>query len=212
MLWPQIVELTPIDNYQSGATGFQLVSPSGAVVTVTNAHVCEMVGPSGQMMAHLDDGSGTERVVHVREISRETDLCVLDGIAGKDGLRLARDFNRRKKVFVLGHPHLEPLTLSSGYWVATKDIEYVADLDAEHCKGGMYHAETARDFLGTDTGVCIARVYAHTSSAVIYPGNSGSPALDSDGQVIGVMFAGYRETNFGTFVPLEDLKKFLKNY
>lgn len=198
-----IVELTPLENEQSGATGFELQLPTGRQVTVTNAHVCLLAGPNGQLRAHFENGQA--RPIRVLEISDKTDLCVMEGIPALPPLMMAGQFSRFNRIFVLGHPYLHPLTLSMGYPTSYTGIDVQADLSAEACTGEMYHVDPFE-------GGCIESVVAFESSAVIYPGNSGSPVMNGSGEVVGVMFAGNGRTNYGAFIDLEDLQKFVAAY
>lgn len=47
------------------------------------------------------------------------------------------------------------------------------------------------------------------TSAQIYPGNSGSPVLNNDGKVVGVMYAGSNRHKFSSAVPLYAIKQVL---
>lgn len=55
----------------------------------------------------------------------------------------------------------------------------------------------------------ILGVNAVTIDADIFPGNSGSPAVNFFGQVVGVVFAGSTMTHHGVIIPLTALKQFL---
>ena len=53
---------------------------------------------------------------------------------------------------------------------------------------------------------------AHSTSAVIYGGNSGSPVVDFFGNVVGVAFAANNSDNYGEIISLHDLKNFIARY
>jgi V8-like Glu-specific endopeptidase len=59
---------------------------------------------------------------------------------------------------------------------------------------------------------CIAHIYAATSSIQIYPGNSGSPVMNSSGDVVGIIFAGDNRTNYGSYVPVFKIREFLERF
>jgi len=52
-------------------------------------------------------------------------------------------------------------------------------------------------------------IEAYTLDLPIYPGNSGSPAVNSRGRLVGVVFAREFKANFGYLVPLRSVLAFL---
>lgn len=48
-----------------------------------------------------------------------------------------------------------------------------------------------------------------TTQELYYPGNSGSMAINQEGEVVGVFNSTSSNTNYSNIVPLEDLKNFL---
>jgi S1-C subfamily serine protease len=207
----QIVKLTPPSNHGTGGTGFQLQAPSGKVLTVTNAHICELA-ENNQLSAQVPDSERTV-LLTILEVSESTDLCVLEGLSGASGLRLADSFQPRQRLFVLGHPRLEPLTLSEGY-VTARQVIHLYDLNKTEpatCHGANRNLIMVDTLLGP-TPVCMSSIDAWLTSIVIYGGNSGSPVMTVDGDVVGVIFAGSNSTNYGAFIPFDVLREFVSIY
>jgi S1-C subfamily serine protease len=175
--------ITSPSSTSSGGTGFSLRAPSGTVYTVTNAHVCE-VAENGFVAVHTNDGS-SRFVLKIIEVSRTTDLCLIESVPGATGLEMATYIDPFAAVYAIGHPFLEPNTLSRGYVTGCRELQI------------------QKNFFETVT------VYGCLTSALIFPGNSGSAAVDESGHVVGVFFAGDSRSNYGSFVPLRDLLSFV---
>jgi serine protease Do len=126
-------------------------------------------------------GRGLIRVIG---ISNKVDLCLATAVPGTNsGLELAP--SEAQHIYVVGHPYLMPNVLSEGYVVG---YEHVFIADPQH---GPFDVD------------------AVITSAPIYPGNSGSPAMDASGRVVGVVFASSQLTHYGSMVSLDQLREFL---
>lgn len=200
----QIVMLTDVNDYESGGTGFELTMPSGRVLTVSNAHVC--LG-SNTMMAMSE--WGIRYPVRVIEISRETDLCLLEAIPGAHGLKVA-EFMRDGYVFSIGHPRLRPTESTSGQLLDYEQINYESAMPMTVCEGGMYH-RSVRWTNKRRRVVCLALIKSFNTTMIIDHGSSGSPTLNSDGDVIGVVFS-MNSRNEANIISLADLVTFVKRY
>ena len=115
------------------------------------------------------------------------DLCILSSTRSV-GLELASvELESLDKVFVVGHPLGNPSTVRSGRYVETV-VEF--------------------DPTTAPNPVAILNV-----SVAVFGGNSGSPVLNSNGEVVGVIFAQDSRTYAdGAAVTQEDLIKFLDKH
>jgi Trypsin-like peptidase domain len=205
-----------------GGTGFMVKAPSGKSYLMTNDHVCAASKNGEDMVVMTDSGDWIPRRILHR--SDKTDLCLLDGMPGVEGLELASDSSVGDQVMAVGHPALMPLTLSGGEILGSQDImtlEFITlnekDLNCQKPKNSIVKIGERIAFKGKD--LTIESIYACvnvTKSAkitnlLIRPGSSGSPMVNWKGQVEGVMFAG-DPFGWGAAVSLQDVKSMLKMY
>jgi len=211
--WRQIIKITPVDRDDTGGTGFAIKAPSGRILTVTNAHVCE-VAQNGKAAARWDNGRYTN--LDVLEVDAKHDLCLLSGLPGGiEGLEMAwNDAQINDPVYVIGHPLLYPNTYSEGLVRDRTDIfivkkQYVED--EQECSDLDLKYKVYPSVFG-DVAVCGEEFDSFGMSAKIMPGNSGSPVFNMKGKVVGVVFAGDNRTGDGSYVPLEHLERILASY
>lgn len=204
-----VVKLTNIEG-TNGGTGFYVKAPSGKIYTLTNGHVCRLA-VNGKLSLISDYGKSTVEVISQYE---DNDLCVVsvpDGI--KSGFRVAFGLRNTENIYVLGHPLLQPKTLTKGQVSGSMIVDILQGYDMP-CKGKTFHEEDPQDLfamLGGAHKACVRTTAANIVTANILPGNSGSPMLNAYGHVVGVAFAGSPGSGRGLIVPLEDVKAFLKD-
>lgn len=208
-----IVKLTNLEG-NSGGTGFFVKTPSGRTVILTNGHVCRLA-VNGVLMSRTENDVDAVNMIAQYE---DNDLCIVEAPEGiTSGLRVASSVRNTEDIYVLGHPLLEPKTLTKGQMSGSAIIEVMQGYNTEPCEGKTYKKEEPRDddLMAALFGVkyaCIRTTVADIITANILPGNSGSPVLNAYGHVVGVVYAGSPGTSRGMIVPLEDVKKFLQGY
>jgi S1-C subfamily serine protease len=210
-----IVILSGDSPFTSGGTGFSIQAASGQIVTITNAHVCSLA-VDGEMIATYDDGLVTTLSV-IEIVKTKADLCVLSSLPLTENKMIytlaAQGLEIGDAAFTIGHPRLAPLTFSNGYLVDDTDIDII-DIeirDIEACKEIGGTMKTVPTFFG-DAELCAVPFHAISTSLVVYPGSSGSPVFNFQGQVVGVIFAQSSDTTYGAYVPFDDLKALLDKY
>lgn len=196
----------------SGATGFLIKGKSGTTYVMTNNHVCELE-KSGTIL-----GTYGADVYVLKVVKRYAynDLCVMTApSSAKKVFKTAKNYQLGETSYALGHPQLEPLSLSAGELSDEIVVSIVMQYNGtpEECSGPTYtyHKDDLNEvalFFGI-TSVCERKLWANTSSIVIAPGNSGSPILDIWGNVVAVAFAANESGTRSYHVPLNDLKDFL---
>lgn len=202
-------------QHDGGGTGFATLTPSGMPVILTNAHVCEMGKTSGTVEIDLDDNFEKElpgiRFVEVRILSVSTfsDVCVLTSPPYLVPIRLSQEnAARHSRITIIGFPLLNELTPSEGVVLRYKTIPIIWDVPMNECVGPTFRILSRMTFFGLQQ-ICLRDLYGADTSAVVYPGNSGSPVLNAMGEVVGILFAGNNVTHHGTILPVTMVNSFI---
>ena len=163
-----------VENSKGSGTGFTIVTPSGKIRVITNAHVC---GADKFLLMEFDKKS---EILVVRKVSKEYDLCLM-GTNLNIAFKLAVLQNLGSNVVVEGFPlglhKINTGRLEEYHLYQTPDKEYHASLS-----------------------------YSNTCDY----GSSGSPIVNMEGEVVGVINKIVLETKQGIGIPLIFLKDFLE--
>jgi len=149
------------------------VKYKGRKYTVTNMHCCDE-SPFGDSL-RIDNR--IEKILYVSPIA---DVCVLTSSDRNKGLPIAsNDVELLDPVLLIGYPRGEDLTPRFGYVIKLNDLTTV------------------------NYGYYLLTRPSHFISTLTFPGNSGSPVLNSKGEVIGLLYAGPDPLfQYGVIVPL----------
>lgn len=194
-----------------GGTGFAVQGASGKNFIMTNRHVCE-VQANGVIRVKVGDNEPIIRkVIHMDSIH---DLCLIEGVKGLSPINLGSNQEKGDFLFVVGHPGLRQLTTSQGEYIGREIVELEYDVEKrEDCPGQVIELPLIYQILMGKEFVCLRPYEALATSAVIYPGNSGSPVVNRWGNLIGVAFAGSTQQERDNYiVPLRYVIAVLKQY
>lgn len=205
-----VVRVSP--NGQGGGTGFSMNGASGELYIVTNEHVCSP-SKDGYVYIFSDRGFSSRReIVH---IDKKHDICLVKGDKRLEPLELGTKPEIGDNHFVIGHPGGRKLTVSKGEFIGRDVIELIdySVKTPKQCKGRLIELNALEQFFYGMEFVCLKKLGTYASSAIAYGGNSGSPAVNAWGNVIGILFAGSRDQNTDNhLVPLEELERVISQF
>ncbi len=161
----KVVMLTNADPGVSprygGGTGFHVTAPSGKTVVVSNRHVC--VGGEKQGFMYGAVRGETKYVkLKILEMYTGADLCVLEPIEGIGGLSVGEKPIDGQSVWAVGHPNLQPKTVTRGEVQGFEWMEFPSGIvgqggyAAEDCK-----YENERMIQVPDYGAAFMKVVEH---------------------------------------------------
>ena len=188
-------------------TGFFFVKNNKSYI-ISNKHVCGDNSVGSYMIAETNDK--IQHPVKVLKLSKNHDLCLLESTKLFDhkGLRFAnKQLREGNDVHVAGFPRRNKLTMTSCEYIGKTVISLPTQDSPQTCKGRWILRRT----LFRTFSFCLANFKTDSISAAAFPGNSGSPAFNNRGKVVGVVFAIDPSTTVSThLVPLNYIKDFIK--
>lgn len=205
-----MIKSLPESSIHGSGTAFEIKAASGKVYTITNAHVCDL-GYDGKIL--VEDKLHSRRFIPKRilEVYADNDLCLIEGMENYPALEIAESVESSQHIWAVGYPMGEGLNISEGRIKGFGVVQVSADKPLNECKGLREHIVNIPTFFG-DIPMCLIDRDAIQTDMLIYPGNSGSPMTNDDGEVVGVVFASNNLTHWGDSVPLTDIIKLLKAY
>lgn len=173
-----------------GGTAYAISTEEYGVLVITNEHICAMDPVDGIFIL---DQEAKVWPTKVRRKGHLTDLCIIeppeDFVKNHKGLKLASTSTELfdgQTLFVYGHPGLRKLTSSSGAFVNETWIPAF---------GGYLDSKV---------------ILVDRADIAIFPGSSGSPVLNEDGEVVGTVFAYEGPSNIALIIPLRSMIDFLR--
>jgi S1-C subfamily serine protease len=185
----------------SGGTGSIIKSSETGSKILTNKHVCRLIEQGGW----VNYNDKNYKVTHYKKF-KDHDLCLLriDKNLNVNTTISDKTAKIADEVYVSGHPNLLPHILTKGHLTDKLDIELVVGL--KKCKKDDLSLECL--FFG---GLPVVQKFeSQVVSNLIKPGSSGSAVFNTQGEIVGVIFAGSgRDFSYGFIVPQKYIHYFL---
>lgn len=159
-----------------------IIEYKGVNFSVTNRHCCNAMKDIFPKKKRLVGN----RMEDVLAVSTSHDICILTADKRDKALKLAsKPAKRFQKVMVFGYPRGLLLTPRFGHILQPSEETCILYDDGVKCENGI------------------------VTSVLVYPGNSGSPLLDTKGRVVGLIYAGSGFVQYSIAVKLVSVKKAL---
>jgi len=198
-----VVRLVNYDE-QGHGTGFA-VKVDGKTRVITNSHVCDLGAAQGALYA---DSIGPRIELKILKVGYSTDLCMLEGFQAAKPLKISKQGLEEDHEVVqsFGFPALPFMTHTVGRFLGFITAEAIPTpwVPKEECTmpGAKWVVFFMQDF-------CVQPQTFWISDLKIDGGASGSPLLNADKEIVGVLSIGIGRNGFAGGVPLEKLKEFL---
>ncbi len=192
----------------SGGTGWVTSdTKSGRTLIITNAHVCGLAERGAMYALYIGKNYPTKVVT----IFPYHDLCAVEApYNATGGYSIASSFSQGESVYTLGHPLLEPDSITKGELSGVYLVSILMGMDMP-CVGYGFKEIPADGFMAMFAKtLCIRELESQASTVSILPGNSGSCTVNIYGRVVAVAFAGNDSGTRSYHVPLKEIKAFLE--
>ena len=201
----QVVKLV---TDQGSCTGVEITAPSGRVYTLTARH-CKILIQDDHVAAITEDGQ--KHFLKVISIDKNSDLMLLQGVDGYEGVHVAKQNHKYEGIHSMTHGHGKPTYRTDGLLLDEEVVQvlmgFIHDADDQAKCLSTPSASAMESPFGT---VCVMDLILTTTTAKIVPGSSGGPILDAAGSLVGIASATDSEGMFSYLVRLSDIKDFLK--
>lgn len=212
------VEIMNTGEPRAGGTGVHIKLPSGKNAILTNAHVCGLKDEKGMLKIF---SPALDRPIERKVIEQAdfTDLCLVEPIEGINGLSIGSEPAVGDIVSAIGHPMLQPITMTSGEVVSYQPItmldhliefmgQPVGDPKCDLPKNKLLTIETPFGRIQA----CLVTLRSMSTTITTTGGSSGSGVVDAYGRIVGLVFGGDEEVHWSDAVPVKEIRKFIAPY
>lgn len=187
----------------SNGSGSIVEGASGNHYLLTNFHVCTSSSYGGKVHANYPDGSLIGGKIFKE--SAPADLCAVKVTRAFPALKLSKQLYPTTQLYTRGYP-FGVLSETAGFMKSRMTWSYTYPLEnLGTCPKG---SKGELNVLG-HLGGCTVSYTDNLTNMYSRPGSSGSPVVDSSGDIVGVMSSWFPDQDAGGMVTLETLSEFL---
>lgn len=184
-------------------TGIQVRVPSGATYTLTAAHCKAILDEESSAIATTEDG--TKKQVFMVDIDEAKDLMLMTSATGKS-IEVASKMPRHAHVHTLTHGHRHATYRTDGELLEMTEVKVIKE--TPECFISIILAQMAGT---TPPAECIKTYEEMFMTAIVYPGSSGGPVLNDQGELIGIVSVTESGTIYSGMVPLDQIREFISS-
>ena len=187
-------------------SGEQVESYSGHTYILSAAHCAKLADAAGYYTVFTEDGRKLQRRLIAEDSN--SDLLLIEGVPGLQGLKIAESHWRFEHIRTLTHGAGMDTYKTEGALVQIMTISIavgIVDASSLPCTDVKYRIVQEDLF-----AVCVLHIPEAVSTAKVSPGSSGGMVIDDDGALVAVVSAS--DEHFSYLVPLEAIRAFLIGY
>lgn len=199
-----------IRGNQASCSAVQIKAPSGKNYLLTASH-CKPLATNGRILAISEHNAISMPKIIAED--PESDLLLLEGIKGVQGLELGKYSHRNDHVRTYTHGHGLKTYKTEGELIEKRllDIPMYPYPQGGLCSLPKEKVLSLRTPWASEE-VCVMSVREMYMTAPIAPGSSGGMVVNDDGDLIGIVSAMETGTIYGLIVDIEEIRNFLYNY
>lgn len=210
-----VFKVVTLHNQNVGGTGFLINTPANNTYLITNAHVCYNAIHDGQMLAFNDRYRDTT-TVFILKTDYYNDLCLLSWPRRSSGLQLAANIVD-KNVSVYGFPLLESFKQTTGILLGIQSFYIAYTVTADWSVAATCQIVPNRQLVlwwsqGRLMWHCLGNFTGFALTAPIEVGSSGSPIIDRNGKVLGIIVGRNTQTRTSYGATYLQIYNFIKEF
>ena len=200
-----------VRNEQGYGTGWVTKTKSGLKVMVTNVHVCD-----SELPLMWTEKDGVRTMMQVLYKDSKHDICLMTAPANSVPLKLADHIKPETNVYFVGFPIIEFMSSNKGLVKGISLLRMPYNLPVNKCVGEKYKIYSLPvqqpDGSVRKQDTCVFEAPVVVTTANTDAGGSGSPMLNDEEEVVGMVMVCAGNIAWGQGVPLDALKEFLNKH
>lgn len=187
-------------------TGFAIEHKKKRFI-LTNAHVC---ADEEYMYSKVD---GVEYAHRVLKIGKKHDICMVQGLRSLEPIKLSKRVYADEKVYTMGYPLSRFKIYSEGRLKGVEHIQMKWGVPVDKCVNRAHLSVQLERSYRSPFGfnqVCVLSAKFYFTTLLIDSGASGSPVINSRGELVGIISLSSGNISFGMAVPHYEIRDFLK--